>query len=86
MARFVKVDLTQEECEAVHTLAELAGTMMAELGHTITAQQRETLKLRLNTVRYKMGAAATLFENGGRNIITPNMLPLDVAVRNKKQN
>lgn len=82
MARFVKVDLTEEECEAVHTLCDLARTMLDQVGSTVPARARETLLLKLNSVRFKMGASAALF--GGQNILTPNMLPIDLAARNRK--
>jgi gamma-glutamyl phosphate reductase len=81
--RFVKVDLDQEECETIHTLCEAFTTLMGELGHNLTAAQKSLLAAKMNSVRYKMGVAGTLF--GSRpNLITPNLLLLDLA-KSRKQ-
>jgi hypothetical protein len=81
--RYVKVDLTKEECEAVHEVCDLANVMLQDL--PIKASTKQHLQLQLNKVRYKMGAAATLF-GAHTNIITGdavNALSLDLAKRNK---
>lgn len=82
MSRFVKVDLDQDECEAVHALCDLANVMLDQVASTVSQRARETLRVKLNTVRYKMGAAATLF--GPRtDLIVPATLALDIAKRGK---
>lgn len=84
--RFVKVDLTKEECEAVHEVCDLANVMLADLAGTIPAKKREVLRTKINSVRYKMGAAATLF-GPAPNIITGSevdALSLHLAARARK--
>lgn len=82
VGRFVKVDLTQEECEAVHALCDLTNVMLEQVGSTISKRARETLRVKLNTVRYKMGAAATLFGTTP-GLSLPAALSLDLAKRDK---
>lgn len=80
--RFVKVDLDQDECEAVHALCDLANVMLDQVGSTVSKRARETLRVKLNSVRYKMGAAATLF-GSTPGLIVPAALSLDLAKRSK---
>lgn len=85
--RFVKVDLTKEECEAVHEVCDLANVMLNDLAHSIPRATRDALRTRLNSVRYKMGAAATLF-GPAPNIITgtdTDALSLHIAKKIREQ-
>jgi hypothetical protein len=82
MARYVAVDLTEDECDAVHVLCDMAAAMLADLGHTVSKKQADNLKARLNTVRYKMGASLALFGNPNPSGV-PSGLILDVHKRNK---
>lgn len=62
--QFVKVDMTREECDAVHEVCELAGVMLQDLESRIGKKRCEVLRTKINSVRYKMGAASTLFGTG----------------------
>lgn len=87
MGRFVKVDLEQDEVEAVHALCDIANVMMRDLGSHIPPAARQKLQTSLNSVRYKMGAATFLFtgkhHDSEQNVITglPAMLSLELAKR-----
>lgn len=85
MGRYVKVDLDQEECEAVHALCDLTNVMLDSVGSAISISARETLRVKLNTVRYKMGAAATLFGTTP-GLALPAALSLDMEKRGRKGN
>jgi hypothetical protein len=80
--RFVKVDLTEDECDAVHVLCDMAGAMLRDLGHSVPKSQADNLRARLNTVRYKMGASLALFGNPRGSAIAPGLI-LDIHGRNK---
>ncbi len=78
--RYVKVDLTQEECEAVATLCELVPVMLDQVGSAVPVSARMNLLAKLNGVRFKMSTAAILFAGGKPNQL--NTLALDLAKRN----
>ena len=77
--RYVKVDLTQEECEAVATLCELVPTMLDVIGSSVPNSAKLNLLAKLNGVRFKMSTAAILF--GGSKPNPLNTLALDTAKR-----
>ena len=58
--RYVKVDLTRRECQAAHTLCELAGTMLADIGGRIPLREKELLLTAINSLRMKMSVATTM--------------------------
>jgi hypothetical protein len=60
--RFVKVDLDQQECEAIAALAENAEAI-AKL-HNWHGQKAESMRVAVNRVRYKMNISASLFSHG----------------------
>lgn len=60
--RFVKVDLDQQECEAIAALAENAEAI-AKL-HNWHGQKVEAMRTAVNRVRYKMNVSASLFSHG----------------------
>ena len=79
--RYVKVDLTQEECDAVATLCELVPVMLDTVGSSVPNSAKLNLLAKLNGVRFKMSTAAILFDGG----VQPNQLntlALDLAKRN----
>jgi hypothetical protein len=60
--RFVKVDLDQQECEAIAALAENAEAI-AKL-HNWHGQKADQMRIAVNRVRYKMNISASLFTHG----------------------
>lgn len=59
--RYVKVDLTQDECEAVAELAEVAVHQILRNQQFMKARDQAAVRALINTVRFKMSAAASLF-------------------------
>lgn len=60
--RFVKVDLDQQECEAIAALAENAEAI-AKMNNW-HGQRAEQMRATVNRVRYKMNVSASLFTTG----------------------
>ncbi len=58
--RFVKVDLTERECKAAHTLCEMAGAMLKDMGGQVRESDRQELMVSINSLRYKMSLASSL--------------------------
>lgn len=80
--RFVKIDLTQDECDAVHEVCDLANVMLRDLAHSLPVKRREFLHAKINAVRYKMGVASQLFT--GPTVIDTNPVSLEIAKRLSK--
>lgn len=60
--RFVKMDLDQDECDAVAELAENAEALARMRNWDQATIQRK--RVVMNRVRYKMNIAASLFQHG----------------------
>jgi hypothetical protein len=84
--RFVTIELTQDECDALHDLCEIVTVALMDSGiaSSLTKSQKENIRTRVNAVRYKAGAASQLFA-GGQIITDPvGMMALDAAKRNRR--
>lgn len=59
--RYVKVDLEQDECEAIAELAEVAVHQILRNQQFMNARDQESVRAIINRVKFKMSAASTLF-------------------------
>ncbi len=59
--RYVKVDLTQDECEAVAELAEVAVHQILRNQQFMKAREQDRVRAIINSVKMKMSVATTLF-------------------------
>lgn len=71
VSRYVQVELTQDECEAVAELAEVAVHQILRNQQFMKTREQETVRALINSVKMKMSVAATLFAPRP-TIITPD--------------
>ncbi len=68
--RYVKVDLTEDECQAIAELAEVAVHQILLNQQFMAKREQEKVRALVNSVKMKMSAAASLFGGNKPALIT----------------